>query len=202
MLIAPLDTETTGILRGDYTSASAPHLASITLLVYDTEAQRVQASFNSMIQPDGWEMPPEAAAINGLDTETLDQFGIPLEVALTTVSHLLEPVDLIVAHNAPFDVNMLASGFYRTDMLDALEGILNKEAYCTMRETKQLVQAKNARGHLKFPKLTEAYEFFFERQLDNAHSANADAVACLEIYLAYQQHLAEQGEAADGVISL
>lgn len=194
MLIAPLDTETTGILRGDYTSPGAPNLASITLLVYDTDKQRVQASFNTMIQPDGWEMPPEAGAINGLDTETLAAYGMPLSAALTAVAYLLEPVDLIVAHNAKFDVNMLASGLYRSDMLGELDMLLSKEAFCTMQESKQIVQAKNVRGALKFPKLTEAYEFFFERPLDNAHSANADAVACLEIYLALQEHRAEQTE--------
>lgn len=197
MLLGVIDTETTGILRGDYTSPDAPHLASATLIVYDTDKSRVQASFNTMIQPDDWEMPPEAGAVNGLDTETLQAFGIPIDKALPAFGSLLESVDLIVAHNAPFDVKIMASAFYRNDFLDEIDALFGKETYCTMRETKQAVQAKNIRGHLKMPRLTEAYEFFFDRPLDNAHSANADAVACLEIYLAYQAHLAEQVEEAD-----
>lgn len=201
MRLAVIDTETTGIIRGDYASPDAPNLAALTLIIYDTDKQRVEASFNTMIQPDDWEMPPEAGAVNGLDTETLLEFGIPIDIALPPVIALLEPCELLVAHNAAFDVKILAAALYRADMLDAIEGLFTKEVFCTMKDSgiKQLVNAKNVRGHLKFPKLTEAYEFFFDRPLDNAHSANADTVACLEIYLAYQAHLAEQGEAADEV---
>ena len=202
MLIAVADTETTGIVRKDYMSVDNPYLASLTLLIFDTEKQRVQASFNTMIQPDDWEMPPEAGAVNGLDTETLEHFGIPLKQALAVVASLIEPTELFIAHNAPFDVKMLASAFYRSDLLTELDALLSMEAYCTMRESKQIVQAKNVKGHLKMPKLTEAYEYFFDQVLDNAHSANADTVACLEIYLAIQQHNAEQVEGSDEGVTL
>ena len=202
MLIAVADTETTGIVRKDYMSPDNPHLASLTLLIFDTEAARVQASFNTMILPDGWEMPPEAGAVNGLDTETLEQFGIPLKQALAVTASLLEPAEVFIAHNAPFDVKMLASSLYRSDMLSDLDGLLSMETYCTMRESKTIVQAKNIKCHLKMPKLTEAYEYFFDQVLDNAHSANADTVACLEIYLAIQQHNAEQEENADEEVTL
>ncbi len=187
-LIAVADTETTGFARNDYTSPDNPYLAALTLLVFDTEAARVQASFNTMILPDNWEMPVEAGEVNGLDTETLTNFGIPLEQALPVVFSLLEPVELFVAHNVAFDVKVFAAALYRANMLDELKVFLDMEAYCTMLESKQIVQAKNIKGHIKNPKLTEAYEFFFERPLDNAHSANADTVGCLEVFMAIQQH--------------
>ena len=53
-----------------------------------------------------------------------------------------------------------------------------------MRESKEIVGALDKRGRIKYPKLIEAYKFFFNKDLDRAHSANADAVATLEIYLA------------------
>jgi DNA polymerase III epsilon subunit-like protein len=190
MLLGVTDTETTGIVR-DFRSPDAPYLASITAIIYDTEAQRVQASFNTMIQPVEWDMPPEAGAINGLETEVLAAYGLPIEIVLPVVMELFRPVDVIVGHNIAFDVKMLASGLYRCNMLDDLDSILGKEVYCTMRESKDIVQAKNIRGHLKLPKLVEAYEYFFDRPLDNSHSANADAVAALELYLAIKQHQAE-----------
>ena len=193
-LIAVLDTETTGFARNDYTSPDNPYLASLTLLIFDTERGRVQASFNTMIQPEDWEMPVEAGEVNGLDTETLTNFGIPLAQALPVVFSLLEPAELLVAHSVGFDSKIVAAAFYRANMLDELDMFLQMGTYCTMLESKQIVQAKNVKGHIKNPKLTEAYEFFFETPLDNAHSANADTVACLEIYLAIQNHLAEVGE--------
>ena len=186
MLITAIDTETTGIIGKDYMAPNAPHIASITAIIYDTEKARVQASFNTMILPEDWEMPPAAEEVNGLSTELLSTYGIPLRDALIVFSQLVEPTDLIVAHNAPFDARMVASGLYRTDLLDELDSWLNKETYCTMKESKDIVQAKGKTGRLKNPKLTEAYEYFFERPLDNSHSANADAVGCLEIYLAIQ----------------
>jgi len=64
---------------------------------------------------------------------------------------------------------------------------LDTPHFCTMQASKPIVQARNSRGALKYPKLTEAYEFFFEKELDRAHSANADAVAAFEIYLAVQE---------------
>lgn len=193
MLLGVIDTETTGIVR-DYRHPDAPYLASVTAIIYDTEASRVQASFNTMIQPDDWSMPPEAGAINGLETEVLAAFGLPVEIVLPVVMDLFRPVDVVVGHNIAFDVKMLASGLYRTDMLDDLDAIMAKETYCTMRESKDIVQAKNVKGHLKLPKLTEAYQYFFDRPLDNSHSANADAIAALEIYLAIKEHEADNPE--------
>ncbi len=198
-LIAVADTETTGFARSDYTSPDNPYLASLTLLIFDTEAGRVQASFNTMIMPEDWEMPVEAGAVNGLDTETLANFGIPLAQAMPVVFSLLEPVEILVAHNAAFDAKVFAAALYRANMEAELDTFLQMETYCTMAESKQIVQAKNVKGHIKNPKLTEAYEFFFETVLDNAHSANADTVACLEIYMAIQAHNAE---AAGSEVSL
>lgn len=198
-LIAVLDTETTGFARNDYTSPDNPYLAALTLLTFDTDIGRVQSSFNTMILPEDWEMPVEAGEINGLDTETLTNFGIPLAQALPVVFSLLEPTELFVAHNAPFDAKVFAAAFYRANLLDELDVFLQMETYCTMTESKQIVQAKNIKGHIKNPKLEEAYEFFFQTPLDNAHSANADTVACLEIYMAIQDH---NNEAADSEVSL
>ena len=93
-----------------------------------------------------------------------------------------------------FDVKVFAAAFYRAQMEAELDVFLQMETYCTMLESKQIVQAKNIKGHIKNPKLTEAYEFFFETPLDNAHSANADTVACLEIYMAIQAHNVESNE--------
>ena len=193
MLILATDTETTGLARKDYMSVDNPHIASITGIIYNTDISRVQASFNTMVTPDDWTMPPEAEAVNGLSTEILSTYGISLRSTMETFALLIEPVDLIIAHNAIFDIRMIASAYYRLGLMDEIETLLSKEVFCTMKESKHIVQAKNIKGGLKNPKLTEAYEFFFEKQLDNSHSANADTVACLEIYLALQNYEVEGG---------
>lgn len=193
MLIVVYDCETTGLVRGtDYTSPNMPFLASITTILYDTEAHRIVASINSMVQPDGWTMPEEARQVNGLTNEALKQLGIPAPVLLPACIALMFKADLRVAHNVDFDSKVIAAALWRHIVKESSEEIAHETvkawlalpSYCTMQESKGIVNVLDKRGKVKYPKLTEAYKFFFDKELNRAHSANADAVAALEIYLA------------------
>lgn len=198
MLILAYDTETTGLIRGsDYTNPSAPFLASIAMILYDYVESKIVASLNMPIKPEGWTMPEEAANINGLTDLYLSTVGAPASVVLPNAIALASRADLLVAHNIDFDTKVIAAALWRhlinenvkeEDAHTLIKGWLNKSVYCTMQSSKQIVNARNAKGNLKYPKLTEAYKFFFGRELDRAHSANADAVAVLEVYLALQSH--------------
>lgn len=193
MLILVYDCETTGLVRGtDYTSPNMPFLAAITAILYDTDAYRIVASINSMVQPDGWTMPEEAGQVNGLTNETLQQLGIPAPVLLPACIALMFKANLRVAHNVDFDSKVIAAALWRHIVKESSEETAHETvkawlalpSYCTMQESKSIVNALDKRGKVKYPKLTEAYKFFFDKELDRAHSANADAVATLEIYLA------------------
>lgn len=198
MLILAYDTETTGLLRGsDYTDPKAPFLASIAMILYDSIESKIVASLNMPIQPEGWTMPEEAASINGLTDLYLSTVGAPANVVLPSAIALASRADLLVAHNIDFDTKVIAVALWRhlinenvkeEDTHTIIKEWLNKPVYCTMQSSKQIVNARNAKGNIKYPKLTEAYKFFFGRELDRAHSANADAVAVLEVYLALQNH--------------
>jgi DNA polymerase-3 subunit epsilon len=197
MLILAYDTETTGVIYGsDYTNPANPFLASIAMILYDTEARRVVSSFNAAILPEGWSMPPEAGAVNGLTTEYLTKVGIPASMAVPTAISLACKADLRIAHNVDFDTKIMAAALWRhlqeesVPLDDAHKGVknwLSLPTYCTMKESKTIVGTTNIKGNLKAPKLIEAYKHFFEKDLDRAHSANADAVAVLEIYMALQE---------------
>lgn len=193
MLILVYDCETTGLVRGtDYTSPNMPFLAAITAILYDTDAHRIVASINSMVQPDGWTMPEEAGQVNGLTNEALQQLGIPAPVLLPACIALMFKADLRVAHNVDFDSKVIAAALWRHIIKESsdetahetVKAWLALPSYCTMQESKSIVNALDKRGRVKYPQLTEAYKFFFDKELDRAHSANADAVATLEIYLA------------------
>lgn len=172
ILLLIYDTETTGIIRGDdYTNPANPY-------------------------PDGWAMPVEAGAVNGLTTEYLNEVGLPVDVAMRAAIAIAMRADLCVAHNVDFDTKIMAAALWRQLIADGeseedahgfIQGWLSKPTYCTMKESKPIVKALTTNGRLKYPKLSEAYRHFFDREIDNAHSANADAVAVLEIYLALQR---------------
>lgn len=197
MLILAYDCETTGIIRGsDYTNPANPYLASIAMLLYDDETHQVIASFNAPIYPDGWAMPEEAGAVNGLTTKYLSEVGLPVDIAMRAAIAIAMRANLYVAHNVDFDTKIMAAALWRQLILDDesednahtfVQGWLSKPTYCTMKESKPIVKALTTNGRLKYPKLSEAYRHFFNRELDNAHSANADAAAVLEIYLALKR---------------
>jgi len=196
MLILCYDTETTGLVKGsDYTNPSNPYLASIAMILYDTEAQRVVASLNSAILPEGWSMPEDAGKVNGLTDEYLKTVGVPAVAIIPAAMTLAFKAELLIAHNIEFDTKILAAAMWRQFQEEeeteevahsVIKNWLSRPTYCTMKESKDIVQAKTANGRSKYPKLTEAYKHFFNKDLDQAHSANADAVAVLEIYMALQ----------------
>ena len=199
MKILAYDTETTGFPRGhDYTLPDMPHLAAVTGILYDTDKAYVISSVNLFVQPDNWSMLPDAAAVNGLTTEFLTEYGIPLPHVLRPFMYLANKADLCVAHNALFDQKIMSIGLWRW-MNDYEESRTEEDAhyivqqwqnipqFCTQRESKAAVGALDKRGRIKAPKLTEAYQHFFGKELDKAHSTNADTVAVLEIFLALQE---------------
>lgn len=204
MLVLAYDTETTGIIRGsDYTNPANPFLASIAMLLFDSDTNKIVSSFNAVVKPNDWTMPEEAGRVNGLTNEYLNAFGIPAEIIIPTIMAFATKADLLVAHNVEFDTKIIATALYRhllnevqpdtieknqEEMVAPVNFWLSLPTYCTMKESKTIVGATNKKGALKHPKLTEAYEFFFDKPLNRAHSANADAVAVLEIYLALQNY--------------
>jgi DNA polymerase III epsilon subunit-like protein len=202
MLILCYDTETTGVIYGsDYTNPANPFLASIAMILFDTEARRVVSSFNTAILPEGWSMPPEAGAVNGLTTEYLCKVGIPASLVTPAAIALALNADLRIAHNVDFDTKIMATALWRHLQEEIADGLytpvdaahntvknwLSLPTYCTMKESKAIVGATNIKGNIKAPKLIETYRHFFGKDLDRAHSANADAVAVLEIYMALQE---------------
>jgi len=121
--------------------------------------------------------------------------GVPAVAIIPAVITLAFKAELLIAHNVEFDTKILAAAMWRqfkeeeeTEEVahSVIKNWLARPVYCTMKESKDIVQAKTTNGRSKYPKLAEAYKYFFSKDLNRAHSANADAVAVLEIYIALQ----------------
>lgn len=187
-----LDTETTGLVSSklSLTDRAQPHIVQLSALQYSLPDARVEQSISLIAKPDGWEIPQEAEKVHGISTEFAKANGQKEFDVLKTFLHLWaadgpDPLPLI-AHNAKFDKHIISIGIQRF-FPDLLGLWLSAPSYCTMEKSKKIVNAKNSRGALKYPKLSEAYEHFFGEQFENAHSANADVVACLKIFLALEE---------------
>jgi len=187
-MILSYDTETTGLHfknRG-LADPSQPHLVQLSCLLVDAGDKRVVQSLNLVVRPDGWDIPQEAINVHGITNEFAECHGLPEKEVLWIFLQLWatnEP--LRVAHNCAFDDAVISTAIARHygegELLKAWQA---GESYCTMQMSKPIVQARNVRGALKYPKLMEAYSFFFNEEFDRSHSANADAVACMQIYFA------------------
>lgn len=198
MNILVLDTETTGLARfnSPLSDPAQPNLVQLSALQVRAEPLRVLQSLSLIVLPDMWTVPAEAEAVHGISTEMAQFFGQPEKEVLTAFLKLWEKSDLLVAHNVKFDKHIIACSMARAypDTTELLHEWINFPSLCTMEECKPVVQARNVKGALKWPKLSEAYRFFFNEDFDNQHSANADAVACMQIYFALLQHKADSHE--------
>jgi len=184
------DTETTGIFRKNIPldHPDQPHLVQLSALVVDPEIKRVKQSLNLVVKPDRWVIPPEVVDIHGISTEEALDTGLSEKLVLETFLNLWNQ-QLLVGHNEEFDRNIISTSIARMFGTDSaiLPLWLAGEGFCTMKESKPIVQAKTKNGRLKYPRLTEAYEYFFGHPLARAHSANADAVGTMEVYFALLQ---------------
>lgn len=195
------DTETTGLASKSrpLTDPSQPWLVQLSALQVQLDPMRVVQSLSLIVRPDGWEIPVVAQEIHGISTEYAEAYGHDIKQVLDPFFGLWlkgENGEMChcVAHNWDFDKHIMsiaaARTYGHTGLLDAWN---EAEGTCTMQSSKHIVQAQSkpdartGKTRLKNPKLTEAYEFFYEKPYDRAHSANADAVATLQVYLALKE---------------
>lgn len=175
-----VDTETSGMpdFKAPSGAAHQPRVVQLAAMLA-TEDGRTLAEFSTLIVPTGWTMDPGAQAIHGITHEDCTRYGLPAGAAMVVLEHMLSCAELAVAHNSGFDQKMLNIESERLGITDRLGG--RREFFCTMRASTNICKIPSARGY-KWPKLIEAYRFFFNKDFDGAHDAMADVRACAEIY--------------------
>ena len=207
MYILAYDTETSGLplFREPSDSPGQPHIVQLAAALVNTDTREIVQSLDVIIRPDGWEIPDEVAAIHGITTEKAQDVGISEETALSAFLDLWACRPR-VAHNETFDQRVIRIAIKRFfGVVADTRCDLWREApvECTARLSTSIVNLpptekmkRAGRNHPKTPKLSEAYEHFTGRPLENAHSAMADVLGCLEVYWAIKDQQEPEGEAA------
>lgn len=163
-----LDTETTGV--------NPFHCAVVTCnITYDYPDGRDQYICDWLINP-GIPIPQGASEVHGITTEYAEAYGMPPEVGLTSIAeHLMrwEEQNLpLVVFNASYDITLLIEEFKRNNI------------YCNCKFDnvidplvldKQL--DKYRKGKRKLVDMSKHYGV----TLNNAHSADADSSASVQI---------------------
>lgn len=179
------DTETTGLFlfKDPETGAPIPaddprqpRLAHFSAILLDEDLEE-ETEIDVFVKPDGWAMPAEAAAVNGLSTQALLEVGTPIGIVLDTYVDLVRRGFVMVAFNAQFDCKMMRGELRRAgrpDMFDETPNI------CVMRAAMAL-GVKKAGGGRGFPKLTDCAAHL-GLVIDEAHSAAGDTRATLALF--------------------
>lgn len=184
-MILVFDTETTGFPRKDVAlnDPSQPHIVQLAAALYDADGKE-HGQFCALVKPSGWTVPEEARAVHGKTTEMLHEHGVSLSAALHSFGSFLTLAHELVAFNIRFDLEILRIALTRNQK-DArcLEEGETLRHRCAMLGLTDLLEETTGR-RAKWPKLTEAYRHFYQRDFVGAHDAMADVRACAAVHFA------------------
>lgn len=111
-----------------------PRVAEVAIIHCDDDFN-IEREYQSYIQPDGWEMQPDATAINGLTTEFLIQHGAPMQLSLNVYHAAIRQHRVVVAFNAQFDCKALRGEARHCGVDDLFDETYN---ICAMRSAMKL----------------------------------------------------------------
>lgn len=171
------DTETTGLPLWNERSKhpDQPHIVQLACVLCD-EGGAELTGMDCIIKPEGYTIPKEASDIHGITTERALEEGLALWRAVWSFERSIGVAGLMVAHNMSFDKRMLRIAYHRLK-LDPPE----IDCRCTMKELTPIMKLPGNHG-FKWPRLEEAYQYFFNEGLEGAHDAMVDVRACARIF--------------------
>ena len=169
-----VDTETSGFYQAllPLDDPNQGRVIQLAALLLDEELNEV-AQFSSLIYPSTWIIQPGAQKVHNISQERCDKYGIPIDIALATLTGFFDCAEAIVAHNYRFDSQMLQNEGFQ---------FMNRQNFCTMLATTNLCHIPSQRGGYKWPKLNEALSILNLGVVEKAHDALADARGCAKLY--------------------
>jgi len=224
MKIAIFDTETTGLpktkILNDESLTLWPHVVQFSYVIYDTTQNKIIKIVDFVIKiPENINISDEVSDIHGITNFISQTSQYKIEDALLHFSndYLNYNIDLIVAHNLWFDINMLKVELMReinsttqslinkrqfSQLLECLfdEKIKSPQLFCTMQKSIDLCNlkmiSKYGKEYLKFPKLNELHMKLFNSSPKNLHNSLNDVLICLRCYymLEYKVDIIEINE--------
>lgn len=180
------DTETTGL--PDWTAPSEsehqPHLVQLAAILVNLDNWQAIQHMDVIIKPEGWEIPKEVSEIHGITTEHALAVGVEEDLALHMLLSMWKGRAMRVSYNRTFDQRIIRIATKRYCCDETSEEWANKDTHeCAMIAAKNHLKLlpKNRYG-FRQPKLSEAYQLLTGNELQNAHTAMADTMACFDVY--------------------
>lgn len=184
-MILVLDSETSGLLRDDLPSSdpSQPHIVQLGAILFDarwTPAGKLVC----LIKPAGWTIEPEAEAVHGISEQRCHRYGIDVCAALSAFADMVQRAETVVAHNMQFDRRVIEAALAKIGAEGGWWRRAVPKLFCTMESNVDVLRIDGQFGW-RFPSLEETYRYYYpDREYQPTHSAEADVLACAEIYRA------------------
>ena len=175
--IAFIDLETTGI------NISTDRIVEIAMvkILPDGSHQVKRKLINPLIP-----IPQSAADIHGISNEMVKDAPTFKQVA-NEVKQFIDQCDLGGYNSNRFDIPMLIEEFLRVDIEFSTDG-------------RKLVDVQKVFHMMEQRTLSAAYKFYCEKSLENAHSAEADALATWEILEAQVERYPQIGDTVESIV--
>lgn len=176
------DTETTGVPK-DYKAPVTevdnwPRVTQFAFAVYNAEGDLL-TSAQSLVKPDGWEVPKEQFFIDhNMSTERCQEHGVPMQHLLSPFVAVINDCEYMIAHNISFDYKVLGAEMIRYNFTS--EKKLTK--ICTMIKSTSFCRLPSSRGGFKWPKLEELHEVLFGHKPEGAHDAMNDVMTTAKCF--------------------
>src|SRR6202000_907986 len=92
-----------------------PRVASLAAILLDESGTETDM-MDTLVYPDGWEMPARLTDIHGISQEDLLATGKPITEVVQTFSGLIDHCDIMVAYGIQFDIAMISGEWMRAKM--------------------------------------------------------------------------------------
>lgn len=183
------DTETTGLPNRSkgLTDPCQPRVTQLGFL-YEEDGKDV-FELDTLIKPTGpeWQISATAQALTGITREQCEAEGTPLGEVMDIFVDYAASADVLICHNVAFDslIMQMEAKRLAPDLDDTRAIFEGSPHVCTMLAALPIcrIPKKNPRQNgWKWPKLEEAYRYFYNEPLDGAHNAMVDILATRRVF--------------------
>ncbi len=174
-----VDTEATGLPKNwklPYSQTDDwPSAVQISWVVFTAGGREVKHE-SFYIGNQDITISPSATRVHGITRQFLNLHGKERRKILKKLStDIAKFKPLIVGHFVELDYHILGADFFRSNLPNPLR---NASSFCTMPATAHLVSNPS----VSYLRLGELYTYLFNKKLENAHNALADAKATAECF--------------------
>ena len=177
--LAFLDLETTGV------NLASDRIIEIAIIKLMPDGERVRK--RKLINP-GVPIPKQSSDIHGITDEMVKDAPTFKQVG-NEIKQFLENCDLAGYNSNRFDIPMLMEEFLRADLDVDLS-------------TRRMVDVQHIFYSMEPRTLSAAYKFYCMKDLHDAHSAEADVTATIDVLMAQLERYQKLGHSVDSILSV